>query len=201
MKKIGSILLLFILVSCISNNSKKEFQEKINSKEKDVSFAIKDSTNTSKNIEEEKAMSNAALQYLDLIPKLKAYHRKKGGKGKYPEFYGGSYVSEHKKYMVMVKGDVNYYRKILDSLTSTTNYSIKSCSYSYNELEKAMDEMSKKFRIIKNPNFHTMALDEMNNVILIGLDKLNDENIEQFKRDIGDYPFLKFEKSDPVLEE
>lgn len=202
MKKNILILLTLIIISCKPDNSKRENSNtrQTTSEEKSTLPIIKDSVNNNE-VEGEKAMSNAALQYLELIPKLKAYQLKKGRKGKFPEFYGGSYISNTKEYIVMIKGDTSYYRKFLDSLTGTTNYKIKACKYSYNQLDKTMNLMNKKFKTIKNPNFHTWALDESENSILIGLDTLNPENIKKFKRDMGDYPFFTFEESSPIVDE
>lgn len=119
----------------------------------------------------------------------------------YPDYYGGCYLDENHNLVVLVTGDANVYKQDVMTRANSSDFVLKSCEYSYNELNDVMNELNQFFLNDANGNivdalqWHSFALSDKDNCIYVRLGDFTDANIARFKQMVLDSPILDFEKS------
>jgi len=126
--------------------------------------------------------------------------------GKYPSFYGGSYIAND-SIMVLLSNTASF----ADIMTIVTDASLpyvrlKSCKFSYGELlnvEKLLDEFYFKTsnrKVIEDTiGWSSWYISIPDNKILIRLKECTEKKIKYFKKYISDSPVLLFTEADEYI--
>ena len=118
----------------------------------------------------------------------------------YPDYYGGAFINDDGILVVYTKDNIS--SKLQSDITravGTNHYIVKSCNYSYNQLNHVMDIIDDKVfnenSIVKFPNVLYAAIDDENNCIVVGLKETSAAAIEDFKSMISNSECIKFTKT------
>lgn len=117
----------------------------------------------------------------------------------YPEFYGGSYVNEAGEMVILITEDSDglpaVQQEAVEAASSMT-YHVETVTYSYRELREAMEAINSVLREDDRPEIaaeiQSIRILDDRNEVLIRLQDDSEENIEAFRRDVHDAPFLVF---------
>lgn len=119
-----------------------------------------------------------------------------------PDFFGGGYTDERGKLILLIKGNRQEGERIVKNILGGDDSVVEyhSCRYSLQELTNIAKTISDNFS--KAPqNVRSILseyyLDEKNNKVVVGLNELNSENMELFKKYIVNHDAVEF-KSAPV---
>lgn len=126
----------------------------------------------------------------------------------YPNYYGGCYLDNNHQLVILVTGNTENCKQEMTTRTQTSDFILKSCTYSYNELNEAMDRLNDFFLndanddIVNALKWHSFALSDKDNCIYIRLGICTEEFVNRFKNEVLDEPMLRFETSEgiPVLD-
>lgn len=119
----------------------------------------------------------------------------------YPGDYGGMYVNEGGELVLLVVGSVNQDVKNAYSLRAgSSGFLMKSCEYSYHELETLRSELEIFFTNRSNLDFmneikwYSLSISNSGNRVVVMMDCKVD-NIRKFKEKVSSSPLIKFEQS------
>ncbi len=65
------------------------------------------------------------------------------GEKNYPDYYGGVFLDQNQFLIVLVKGNCGFYRPELERRVGGSNFIIRPCDYSMNELLEVYDELNR----------------------------------------------------------
>lgn len=119
----------------------------------------------------------------------------------YPGDYGGMYINKEGKLVLLVAGDLNKEVESSYALRAGgSGFLMKTCEYSYNELETLRSELEVFFADKNNWNFmneikwYSLSISNSENRVIVTMDcKAN--NIDRFKDKVSSSPLIKFEQS------
>lgn len=118
----------------------------------------------------------------------------------YPDYYGGAFINDDGILVVYTKDNIS--SKSQGEITraiGTNHYIVKSCNYSYNQLNHIMDIIDDKVfnetSMVKFSNVLYAAIDDENNCIVVGLKEFSASAIEDFKSMISNSECIKFTKT------
>ena len=125
----------------------------------------------------------------------------------YPDYYGGSYVDDQGKLVVLVSSDnIEKYRQNFVRRTQSNEIILKSCEYSFKDLLTTIDEIKKsgeqKALMIDDLQLVSYGVDAQKNKVVVAMIDCNDQKIAKFKSEIMDSPIIIFEHADsyPLVE-
>lgn len=125
----------------------------------------------------------------------------------YPDYYGGAYLdSETNGLIVKVKNISKSDRRRIYQLAGfrtvcdTAEIRLEDCDVSYNELQEIMNKLTQKLEFFKSKNIviTSIAMDEKNSQINMGVEKLSLEQKEYIKK-IMQCDFLEIEEGETFL--
>lgn len=181
---IPAFLGTFFLVSCSEN-----VVEKMESKE--MSLEQASSNDEAKSLEIYENIENAFTSHITRSSTTITY----------PDYYGGSYIDNYGKLVILVKDTSAITRNNLRTCAKTSDFTTEACEYSFNELNEVNDSLGKLF---ENKNLREelawegVGTDVMENKVVIYLKDCSETSIERFKQKVMNSPMLRFEKEDPI---
>ncbi|WP_195370434.1 MULTISPECIES: hypothetical protein [Parabacteroides] len=126
---------------------------------------------------------------------IRDYHREKK---KYPDFYGGNFTDDDYNLIIYIVGDTLEGKKEMAKILNSTDFSIKSCNFSYNHLTKVDSILTKFLQDKKNSSMIdsikivSHMLNFKDNHISVRLKECNDTIINIFKNNILDDECIVF---------
>lgn len=140
------------------------------------------------------------------------------GEDEYPSFYGGMYISDNQKFLViqvvkdkipyknqqMTKEETKEYENYQELINLNSSIKFEYVNNSYNDLEKVRGKIEK---ILGEYDSHDMCykitissygINIYKNKVIVGFKENTKENQDAFKEDILDSPLIDFEESNPV---
>lgn len=125
--------------------------------------------------------------------------REKNGISDYPGYYGGAYINQMGKLVVLIKGGSAKGKENMINIIGSDDFITLPCEHSYKMLVKIMDDLNEfklnKANGAKSTNFNTYGLSDVRNKIFIELDEFNDKKIEEFKKTVMNSSAIEFQKS------
>ena len=124
-------------------------------------------------------------------------------KGKFPDFYGGNFTDDDYNLIIYIVGDTLKGKKEMAKILNSTDFSIKSCNFSYNHLTKVDSILTqflqdkKNSTIIDSLKIVSHMLNFKDNHISVRLKECNDTIINAFKNTILDDKCIVFIKENP----
>jgi hypothetical protein len=116
-----------------------------------------------------------------------------------PDYYGGSYIDDNGNFVILIKGNPSDYRAEIEERIKGKDVIFKQTDISFVELNKIMDtinicasENRQNNKIAQN--ILSVALDEVNSRIRVGLKDFNPQAIEEFKEEVMNSPYIEFEQ-------
>ena len=119
----------------------------------------------------------------------------------YPDYYCGAYIDNDNNFVILVNEDTALYKDNFVQRTKSSDFLIKSATFSMNELNETLDLLNAFMfnegnkPIIERCGLESFGLLPNENKIFIELNDYNEEKITQFKNLVMDSPMLMFEKS------
>lgn len=113
----------------------------------------------------------------------------------YADFYGGSYLDDEGKLIVLVKGDTEKTKEKLSEFIGSSEFSVKSCKYSFNELKEMKRKLAEKMddeELSKRLGWENVGIRISENKIAIGLRGYSEQRVGQFKKEVADSDMLLF---------
>lgn len=149
------------------------------------------------------ACTNQKIRQTD---KLEKYGLETKVFNQYPTYYGGRYYEGNKVIVLIVKGSVNYDKKVLDNIIDVSNYIVKPCKFSYNDILKVHHIVTEFFlntdnqNIIDEISIESIGIKEQKNTVFVRLRECTPGKIALFKSKIIDSPIISFEKwNGPII--
>jgi len=188
------LLLVFGLVSC---NSQRE----TNSENMPTVQVVGDET-------EQAFVEGDALHQWEANEKLTKLRESFGSeqamqnheRPKYPEYYGGGYITELGGLVVNIHGDLEKGKKAVVSVIGEDNIEFKKVAYSYAYLTSLMDEFYDFAIERKDPELMGMiaafALMDMTNEVMVNVVGLDERKLEILKKSVFNKPGVRFERSE-----
>lgn len=121
----------------------------------------------------------------------------------YPNYYGGAYINDDNKLVMLVKKEFATTRAACDLMSQIDDeVVITECEYSYSELQGAMEIIVDK--IEQNTSFAKkigmLGIMESENKVLVCLYDKSDENTNWFKNEVIGTEMIRFEEMTPIVE-
>lgn len=120
----------------------------------------------------------------------------------YPDYYGGGYIDENNNFVILIKGDTLEHKNALTKRTKSNNFKLATCDYSYNTLKETIDNLNvlltdeNKVKVAESIELYSFGILDNENRIYIGLGNCTSQNIEKFKSEFVDTPYLVFKEVD-----
>ena len=121
------------------------------------------------------------------------------GEKNYPDYYGGVFLDQNQFLIVLVKGNCGFYRPELERRAGGSNFIIRPCDYSMNELLEVYDELNRY--LTAHQAFCTDTLHYYGHGIRTDLNRISvhlgdysPASISKFKATVMDDDRLIFEK-------
>lgn len=183
------IILSLFIVSCTSD-------EMIFMENQD--FTLQTRTTPVEEIEELE-VSDGALDLLKVYDSFTAKVFRSSDKVLFPDYYGGAYVNDKGKLIILVTEKPGYYKQIFREILGHKDFLVHKCNYSYNELNNCMNEIdeyrdknSEYFRDVSNLYY----ISDSENRIYVTLKNISKSNIEEFKEKVNHFSGIEFIESD-----
>lgn len=128
--------------------------------------------------------------------------RSSGQAEKYPNYYGGGYISDKDELVVLVRQGFNKesVKTEIQNRSKSSSIVIKECNYSFNDLMELNDNLSKLYcendNLVKRLHWFSVGISPEKNRISVCLFDCSDENIQNFKSEVSDSQMIIFEKID-----
>lgn len=123
------------------------------------------------------------------------------GEKNYPDYYGGIFLDQNQFLIVLVKGNGEFYRPELERRAGGSNFIIRPCDYSMNELLEVYDELNRY--LTAHQAFCTDTLHYYGHGIRTDLNRISvhlgdcsPASISKFKATVMDDDRLIFEKGE-----
>lgn len=148
--------------------------------------------------------NNNILNYFqDSIVKSRVAYDTNNIELSYPEYYGGSYLNDDGKLVILLKNNDISIQRTLKSVSNNNNLIFESANYSYAELTQYILDILKyqesKLSTQNSVKTYDIAediidctLDDKNNKIIVGIRNLNDNKIKLFKKNVIDSDAIEF---------
>jgi|GEM_PF-702339 len=119
---------------------------------------------------------------------------------KYPEYYGGAYITEEGGLVIYVHGDAEKGKSAVKSVIGDDNIEFKEAEFSYAYLTSLMDEFNAFAIAGKDPQIMEMlsgfSLMDMTNDVEVQVVGLDERKLEILKKSVFNKPGVRFERSD-----
>lgn len=130
----------------------------------------------------------------------------------FPNSYGGSYLDNDGRLVVLVNGNDDNFKQKLKSVTLNDNLQFKKAEYSYSELTELINQIIsyqeayyKSSTLTSSYDIATdiidCKLDDINNRVVVGIKNLNDNKKQLFKKNISnsDALILQNQNATPTI--
>lgn len=122
----------------------------------------------------------------------------------YPNYYGGAYINDDNKLVMLVKKEFATTRAACDLMSQIDDeVVITECEYSYSELQGVVDVIEQK--VEQNPalasNIGVFGIIAKTNNVLVCLYDISSEKISLFRNMIIDTPMIVFEEATPFVDQ
>lgn len=120
----------------------------------------------------------------------------------YPDYYGGSYIDDNGGLVIMTTDSIKSVLLDLKSRTKSSNFEIRQCEYSFNELQDLNLKLGKIFEnreLANELKWISVGIDIKNNKVSVDLEDCSTQAVDLFKKKVLDSPMLKFNKLSPVI--
>lgn len=151
---------------------------------------------------EELELTQGALDYLKVVDALTPKVLTAKDEVKYPDYYGGSYINENGKLIILIKESTSNYKQMFDNLIGHKDFEVRKCEYSLNQLKDCMkaidlyrDNNPEYFMDISNLYY----ISDSKNKVIVTLKKINKAGIDEFKNKINNFSGIEFVKSEGEL--
>lgn len=139
----------------------------------------------------------ASEQYQTLVQSF-CFSRSDVDSINYPSYYGGAYIDENDKLVVLLSDTSIGYKRNIEKVLGSKNFILKKCRFSYIYLKQVINTINQFYQedvqfssIIQNISY--IRFQEDKNCIIIGLLEHSEERINEFRKNIVDSPAIKFE--------
>ena len=151
---------------------------------------------------EELELTQGALDYLKVVDALTPKVLMTTDEVKYPDYYGGSFIDEKGKLVVLIKESTSNQKQMFENLIGHKDFEIRKCEYSLNQLNDCMREINlyrdnntEYYRDISNLYY----VSELENKVIVTLKKFDKAGIEEFKSKINNFKGIEFVESEGEL--
>ena len=191
MKNYLLCLFAFLLISFYSCNS--EDVEIIETQQTVDNLKTRSSDNN------ELELRSSDLDLMKVLDSFKTYVlRTQTDNLKYPDYYGGAYVNDKGRLVILVTEKHGYYKQIFRSILDKDDFLVQKCNYSYNQLNKCMDEIN-QYRELNSTSFMNISnfyyVSDIDNKVYVTLKDFNENEISKFKKNINSFAGIEFIKS------
>lgn len=118
----------------------------------------------------------------------------------YPDYYGGNIISDDYILTFYIAGDSSKSRIKLRDILENSDFTIKACNFSLNELISAQEYLTKFInnknnkKTIENLSIYDSRVNIKENCVDILLEKCTDDIILRFKSNVVDFKCLQFKQ-------
>ncbi|MCH5272960.1 MAG: trypsin-like serine protease [Lachnospiraceae bacterium] len=195
MRKNLKLFIVFVIVS-MSFLSVKSFnayaQEPV-----DISSMIPEG----KTEEFYRTQAESIRQYNQLLDKFSSKNRSTSGKAVYDDCFGGAYLNDNGELVVLLTGNTYANRALVKEYTANPDTITKTCTYSYNELNRVVYTMNEHLEELreKGVKISSMYTDVMNNCVVIKV-RGADRDAEAEIRKIVDSGCMIIQTTDEIIE-
>lgn len=118
----------------------------------------------------------------------------------YPDYYGGAYINDSGKLVVLIKGSPNRYKKNIEDIIGNQEVEFIACKNSYKNLNSIMKSLNSyksnppSSNSTSSKNFNLFHLDDVSNNIVVYLDNDSDANKKEFKKFVYNSNAIIFKK-------
>lgn len=118
----------------------------------------------------------------------------------YPDYYGGMCVKDNQKLIVFVlDGDLESFRRDVKERCQSSNFELKLCQYSMNQIMSISKKISESgSNILDELKVYYWGVDEEKNRLLVMMGDISEDNLNRFKSLVVDSPIIEFCESTPV---
>lgn len=138
----------------------------------------------------------------NLKKSFKSMARSTDGRIIYPEYYGGCYLNQSNKLVILVSGNnVNAYKKDLIKRCGGDGFEIKTCSFSYNYLIGLIYSLEEKWKAADPDNamkYYGICTDQEKNKLVINTGDVSDANKNKFIDLLDGFENIEFVLSDEI---
>ena len=120
----------------------------------------------------------------------------------YPNYYGGNYINEEGRLVVLTVGDTIEFRNRIKTRVISDNFELEPCLYSYNYLLTTINNLNIFFdtiegkKMLQELSISAFGLLDNKNQVFVDIKDLNSDKINQFKNKIMDTPAIIFRNTD-----
>lgn len=118
----------------------------------------------------------------------------------YPDYYGGAYINDSGKLVVLIKGSPNRYKKNIEDIIGNQEVEFIACKNSYKDLNSIMKSLNSyksdpsTSNNVNSKNFNLFHLDDVSNNIVVYLDDDSDAKKKDFKKSVYNSRAITFKK-------
>lgn len=118
----------------------------------------------------------------------------------YPDYYGGAYINDSGKLVVLIKGSPNRYKKNIEDIIGNQEVEFIACKNSYKDLNSIMKSLNSyksnpsSSNNANSKNFNFFYLDDTSNNITVYLDDDSDLKKKEFKKHVYNSKAITFKK-------
>lgn len=118
----------------------------------------------------------------------------------YPDYYGGMCVKNNEKLIVFVlDGDLDFFRRDIRERCRSSNFELRVCQYSMNEIISVSRKISESdSNVLNELKVYYWGVDEEKNRLLVMMGDVSKSNLDRFRSLIIDSPVIEFCESTPV---
>lgn len=151
--------------------------------------------NVTDGVESVKVLDAATLSS-NLKKSFNVATRSVDGRVVYPDYYGGRYVNEEGKLVILVKGnDITTYRNDLRMRCNGDGFEIKPCVYSYNYLIDLIYSLEEKWKAADPNNdmkYYGICTDQERNILVINTGDVSESNKNRFIELLDGFDSIEF---------
>lgn len=120
----------------------------------------------------------------------------------YPNYYGGNYINEEGRLVVLTVGDTIEFMNRIKTRVISDNFELEPCLYSYNYLLTTINNLNIFFdtiegkKMLQELSISAFGLLDNKNQVFVDIKDLNSDKINQFKNKIMDTPAIIFRNTD-----
>ena len=153
-------------------------------------------------IQDASIQEQAYADYLELLKSLNVSTTRSISATDFPEYYGGCYVNDEGKLVVLVKEGESEPIRQLSQATRSSSMIYETSQYSFNELQQVVEEIRQKALagnefLFKNVSLY--GISEKDNIVEVGLLYNTPSVVQEFKNKISDSPKIKFINSGKLV--
>lgn len=186
---------LLFITSCVTSCSQDD--NMIDNMPKEKTSLVSKSSRT----ENEKRALDIAT---GLNNSFKTLTKAADGRSTYPDYFGGATIGEDGHLIVYIKGDTIKAKIDLESRSQSSDFTIKSCEYSLNELTELKSQLAELFnqdQYTDELTWVAVGISPKKNRIIVRLEDCSAEKIALFKSKISNSPAIIFEEGQKAVSE